>query len=290
MITTFDDFAIHYNSWRRTGFFYSDFEVPLANETLRNAVLRLHDKVDILDIGTGTGIWCEAATRIATQFHKLSSAIGIDTSKSMIAQALESSPGTAACYQHLDCISLDNSSQFGHRFSLITLALSLDYIGIANAKVAVDNYLAEDGVAIFWIFDPKRYNSFSHVHRKKWSFAGLHVEFAVPAFSIEDVCRQFTGDRWNIHSERYALPYVDDVDRGLYFFAITRHNQCAPDVHSILVPQQQYSRMTCRYENGFVPAPNKRQHGPDTQNRGKRSPTENVGAGALEKQGGVRSI
>jgi SAM-dependent methyltransferase len=198
--------APEYDSWRESAEF---FEVE---STIVSPFLAQRKAKRVLDLGCGTGTW----TRKTATILPASEVLGVDISSPMINYAQQRS-GHGIQYLVRDCCR----ATLATGFDLIVCAMSADYIGFDCLRRTIESTLDDDGVALWWVLDPSRYELRAGRRFKKWTVNGRTIEASAAEFDSQRVSRRFAEAHLHNNFDWFDVSLSDGKSRRLLISTVT---------------------------------------------------------------------
>ncbi len=221
-INNYDVFSGIYDEFRIQGDFFAQYELKFGSKFINSAFSRLPQKLNLLELGCGTGIWSKIIFEIAEENRKSLKCYLVEPSIGMIKKAKSKLENRNATFKNYDASSL-LIKKINIKFDCIVSALSIDAIGINIFKLILNYYLKGDGIALFWIFNHERYNSITDKIVKVWTFNNKKIE--IPSFKIlkKDIIDTFDDLIYNLEIHEIKLPKINDISREIFFCEISKH-------------------------------------------------------------------
>ncbi len=228
MIDSFEQFAPIYDRFREQGAFYETFEVPICQELIDHALMRLPSEVRFLELGIGTGLWTAKLFDLAGRRGKSIEGLGIDSSESMLAVASGRLKGLKIKLLQADCMKLGQSG-ICWQANLVFAALSVDFIGLETYHRLLQGSLLPGGIAIFWLFDHERYTGSGEFVRKMWEVDGESIILKSHRTRLSELENRFSRPKWNLRVRRHVLPILAGIQRSLITGEIAREKEKEPE-------------------------------------------------------------
>lgn len=223
MINSFNYFSKYYDDFREVGKFYNTYEVPIGKEYIRNALNGLPKNIRYLELGVGTALWTIKVLELSRLNNKELEGVVVDESEKMLKITQDKLVNTKLQALKCDCKNLQlNNGR--NSYDLILSALSIDYIGLKTYRDILNNYLAKDGIALFWLYDHRRYIGSKKYIIKNWEYENKIIRMKTHRIYAEEIESMFNYPQWLLSLEYVSLPVYNNTKRGLIFAKIQLNN------------------------------------------------------------------